>query len=364
MNEIFKAASLSSDVQTLSDEAISLLEHLIATPSFSREEQATAQLLHNHLAGRGVSAQRLGNNIWASNRHFDPAKPSLLLNSHHDTVKPNSGYTRAPFQPYVEDGKLYGLGSNDAGGCLVSLLACFLHFYEREDLRYNLVFAATAEEEISGAGGISSLLPELPAIDCALVGEPTQLHLAVAEKGLLVIDCEVTGQAGHAARDEGDNAIYKALPDIEWFRTFSFPKSSALLGDCRMSVTIISAGTQHNVVPSSCVFTVDIRVNECYTLEEVLEIVSSNVSCSVKSRSLRLRSSHIDEQHPLVQAGLGMGKTVFGSATLSDKALMPFPALKMGPGDSARSHSADEFIYVEEIREGIRTYIELIGKLV
>lgn len=364
MNEIFKAASTGNDIDQLGDEAIVLLEHLIATPSFSREEQATAQLIHKYLSGRGVVPNRSGNNVWAINRHFNKKKPTILLNSHHDTVKPNKGYTRAPFHPFTEDGKLFGLGSNDAGGCLVSLLACFLHFYDRSDLNYNLVFTATAEEEISGANGISSLLPELPKIDFALVGEPTLLQLAIAEKGLLVLDCEVEGQAGHAARDEGENAIYKALPDIEWFRTFRFPKRSALLGECKMSVTVLNAGTQHNVVPSACNFTVDVRVNERYTLEEVLAIVQENVRCKVKSRSLRLRSSHIDEQHPLVQAGVSMGKTVFGSATLSDKALMPFPALKMGPGDSARSHSADEFIYIDEIRAGITDYVTLLSKLV
>jgi acetylornithine deacetylase len=302
--------------------------------------------------------------VWATNRHFDSTKPTLLLNSPHDTVRPNKGYTRAPFQPFVEDGRLFGLGSNDAGGCLVSLLATFLHYFEREDLRYNLIFTATAEEEISGAGGISSLLAELPPIDCALVGEPTLLQLAVAEKGLLVLDCEVDGQSGHAARDEGENAIYKALADIEWFRSYRFPKVSSLLGQCKMSVTMINAGTQHNVVPSRCDFTVDVRVNEMYSLEEVLSIVQGSVQCRVKSRSLRLRSTHIDEQHPLVQAGLNLGKTIFGSATLSDKALMPFPALKMGPGDSARSHSADEYIHLDEIRDGIRTYVDLLGKLI
>lgn len=364
MNDIFKSSPLSLGPSQLYEEAIGLLEHLIATPSFSREEQATAQLLYNHLNARGVGVQRVGNNVWAQNRHFDPSKPTLLLNSHHDTVKPNAGYTRAPFQPYVAEGRLYGLGSNDAGGCLVSLLASFLHFHDREDLKYNVIFSATAEEEISGSGGISSLLPELPAIDCALVGEPTQMQLAIAEKGLLVLDCEVSGLAGHAAREEGDNAIYNALPDIAWFQSYRFPKSSALLGDCKMSVTMINAGTQHNVVPSSCAFTVDIRVNELYTLEDVLQTVRSHVSADVRSRSLRLRSTHIPESHPLVQAGLALGKTVFGSATLSDKALMPFPALKTGPGDSARSHAADEFIYLDEIREGIRTYIALIENIV
>jgi acetylornithine deacetylase len=350
-------------LEQLNTDAVQLLQQLIATPSFSHEEQATAQLLHHFLMRHGMQPQQAGNNVWIRNRHYDPAKPTLLLNSHHDTVKPNKGYTRAPFMPVIEDDKLYGLGSNDAGGCLVSLLAAFRYFYNEPDLAFNLVFAATAEEEISGANGISSLLPELGKIDCAIVGEPTLLEMAIAEKGLLVLDCTATGVSGHAARNEGENAIYKALPDIEWFRNYRFPKSSALLGDCKMSVTVIHAGLQHNVVPDTCTFTVDVRVNDCYTLEEVADIVRSNVACDVKPRSMRLRATRIEETHPLVQAGKALGKNSFGSATLSDKALMPFPALKMGPGDSARSHIADEFIYLSEIGAGIATYIELLKQV-
>jgi acetylornithine deacetylase len=256
------------------------------------------------------------------------------------------------------------LGSNDAGGCLVSLTATFLHFYEQKNLKYNLVLAATAEEEISGKNGIEILLQHLPKIDFAIVGEPTQLNMAVAEKGLLVLDCTSYGIAGHAAREEGDNAIYNAIKDIEWFRTYKFNKVSELLGPMKMSVTIINAGSQHNVIPSECKFTVDVRVNELYTFEEVLEIINQNVECDVQPRSVRLRSSSIALNHLLVQAGIKLGRKYFGSPTTSDKALMPFPALKIGPGDSARSHTADEFIYVDEIKEGIELYIALLNELV
>jgi acetylornithine deacetylase len=353
----------AATIASLYSDALALLQQLIATPSLSREEQGTAQLLHHFMVRHGMEPEQSGNNIWVRNRHFDTAKPTLLLNSHHDTVKPNAGYTRAPFMPAIEDGKLYGLGSNDAGGCLVALLSAFRYFYAEENLAYNLIFAATAEEEISGADGVSSLLPQLGNIDCAIVGEPTLMDMAMAEKGLLVLDCTTSGTSGHAARNEGVNAIYKALPDIEWFRTFRFPRSSSLLGDCKMSVTVINAGLQHNVVPDTCSFTVDVRVNDCYTHEEIMEIVQQHVSCDVKARSLRLRSTRIDEDHPLVRAGKALGKKCFGSATLSDKALMPFPALKMGPGDSLRSHTADEFIYVSEVEEGIDTYIALLKQL-
>ncbi len=343
--------------------AVRLLQQLIAVPSFSREEAATAQLLQDTLQERGVPAFRTGNNVWARSRQYDPSKPTLLLNSHHDTVRPNKGYTRDPHDPVVEDGRLYGLGSNDAGGCLVALLETFLHFEAAAGLRYNLVFVASAEEEISGENGISAALPALGPVDCAIVGEPTQMQLAVAEKGLLVLDCCTTGRSGHAARDEGENALYKALPDIEWFRTYQFPKVSPLLGACKMSVTQMEAGRQHNVVPATCSFTVDVRINECYTSEAVLEIIRGHVACTVTPRSFRLRSTGIDRSHPLVAAGIALGKMPFGSSTTSDKALMPFPALKMGPGDSARSHTADEFIYLSEIEDGIAGYIALLQHL-
>lgn len=343
--------------------AKNLLKDLIAIPSFSKEEQDTSLAIKAVLAQYGVETNTHLNNVWAMNRHYNTARPTLLLNSHHDTVKPNAGYTKDPFTATEENGKLYGLGSNDAGGCLVALLATFLYFYDREDIKYNLVFAATAEEEISGANGIVSLLDKIGTIDAAIVGEPTLMQMAVAEKGLVVLDCYVDGISGHAAREEGDNAIYKAVKDIEWFSQYSFSKTSPLTGPVKMSVTMIEAGTQHNVVPATCKFTVDVRVNECYTNEEVVEEIKNKISCRVEPRSLRLRATAIDTEHPLVKAGLALSRQTFGSATLSDKALMPYPALKMGPGDSARSHSADEFIYLREIEEGIDIYIELLNRL-
>ncbi|HRI59598.1 MAG TPA: M20 family metallo-hydrolase [Saprospiraceae bacterium] len=349
------------EMHQLAKEAVELLQRLIAIPSFSREENDTATLIETWLRGKSVSTNRIKNNVWAVNRYFDPSKPTVLLNSHHDTVRPNQGYTRDPFSPDVAEGKLYGLGSNDAGGALVGLLATFLYYYEQKGLPFNLIYAATAEEEISGKDGIELILKELGEIDCALVGEPTQMNLAIAEKGLMVLDCIALGKSGHAAREEGENALYKALDDIEWFRTYKYPKVSELLGPVKMSVTVIQAGAQHNVVPDECRFTVDVRVNEFYTFEEVLDIIRSNVRCRVEPRSLRMRSSIIPPGHPLVKAGLALGRTMYGSPTTSDKALMPFPALKIGPGDSARSHTADEFIFVKEIEEGIDLYIKLLA---
>ncbi|MBO0930537.1 M20 family metallo-hydrolase [Fibrella aquatilis] len=346
--------------------AIALLKQLIATPSMSREEGATGDLIATYLDQNGVVYDRLGHNVWAKNRHFDPTKPTLLLNSHHDTVKPNPSWTRDPFAPVVEGDVLYGLGSNDAGGCLVSLLATFVALYDRTDLSHNLVMAATAEEEISGRGGIESLLPHLPPLAVAIVGEPTQMQLAIAEKGLLVLDCTVTGRAGHAARDEGDNAIYKALPDMQWFQTYAYPKVSPLLGPVKQSVTMVEAGTQHNVVPDVCTFTVDVRVTEQYTLEEILAIVRDHVSATVTPRSVRLRPSGIAPGHPLVQAGLALGRTTYGSPTLSDQALLTqngrvIPSLKCGPGRSERSHTADEFVLLSEIEAGIAGYRALLA---
>jgi len=352
-------------IARLETEAIELLKRLIAIPSFSKEEDRTAELIVGYLESKGVAASRLQNNIWAVNKHFDPARPSLLLNSHHDTVKPNKAYTLDPFTPLEKDGRLYGLGSNDAGGCLVSLIATFLYFYEEQGLAYNIVLAATAEEEISGHNGIELLVPTLPKIEWGIVGEPTKLDLAVAEKGLLVLDCVSHGKAGHAAREEGDNAIYKALKDIEWFHGYRAPKVSDLLGPVKMSVTVIDTDNKaHNVVPSQCHFVVDVRVNECYTFEELLGIIREAVRCDVTPRSLRLRSSGIALDHPIVQSGLRLGRTCYGSPTTSDKALMPFPALKTGPGDSARSHTADEYIFLGEIGEGIRNYIELLKSVI
>jgi len=364
-------------IEQLYNDSVKLLKQLITTPSFSKEEDKTADIIEAFLKSKNVDACRFLNNVWARNKYFDESNPTILLNSHHDTVKPNKGYTLNPFLPIEKDGKLFGLGSNDAGGCLVSLIAMFLYFYQQENLKYNLVLAATAEEEISGMNGIEALLKNkrfLASIKEAtyppfrgwvgIVGEPTQMNMAVAEKGLLVLDCTAHGKAGHAAREEGDNAIYKAIKDIEWFRTYKFDKVSDLLGSMKMSVTIINAGSQHNVIPSECKFTVDVRVNELYTFEEVLDIIKRNVQCDVQPRSVRLRSSSIALDHPLVRAGIKLGRKYFGSPTTSDKALMPFPALKIGPGDSARSHTADEFIYVDEIKEGIELYIKLLNEIV
>lgn len=354
----------NSATDILIEEAVTLLKELIQTPSFSKEEDQTAGIISRFLALKGVATSRVGNNVFAQNQFYDAAKPSILLNSHHDTVRPNAQYTRDPFSPQVEDGKLFGLGSNDAGGCLVSLLATFLYFHQQRNLKYNLVFAATAEEEISGKNGIEYTLPFLPKIDCAIVGEPTLLQLAVAERGLLVLDCTAHGKAGHAARNEGENALYKAMQDIEWIRTWAFEKVSPLIGPVKMSVTAIETPNKtHNIVPAECTFVVDVRVNELYTFEEVLETIEANIKSTVVCRSMRLRATAIALEHPLVQAGIALQKSTYGSPTTSDKALMSFPALKAGPGDSARSHTADEFIYVNEIHEGIRFYIQLLNQL-
>lgn len=348
----------------LQDDAVALLKELITIPSLSREEEKTADAIEAFLQKREVQTQRKGNNIWAFNKHFAPLKPTLLLNSHHDTVKPNSGYSRDPFQPAVEDGKLYGLGSNDAGGCLVSLISTFLYYFNSENLKYNICLAASAEEEISGINGLESILPELGVLDFAIVGEPTLMNLAIAERGLMVLDCAVHGKAGHAAREEGDNAIYKALKDIEWFKNYRFAKVSELFGPLKMSVTVINAGTQHNVVPELCSFVVDVRVTDAYTNEEVLKIIKTNVDCEVKPRSTRLKPSSIDKTHPIVKSGLGMGKSTYGSPTTSDQALLSIPSVKVGPGDSARSHMADEYVYVQEIHYGIEQYIEMLRPVI
>lgn len=351
------------ETEQLYENAVALLRQMIQTPSLSREEAATAALLAGFLKEHGVEAHRKKNNVWAFNRHYDPTKPTILLNSHHDTVKPNSAYTRDPFAATVEGDRLYGLGSNDAGASGVSLLATFLHFYDRKDLKYNLCVAITAEEENSGHDGLECVIPELGPLEFAIVGEPTLMQLAIAERGLMVVDCTAHGKAGHAAREEGDNAIYKAVKDIEWFRTYRFPKVSDLFGAVKMSVTIISAGTQHNVVPAECRFTVDIRVTDRYTNEEVLEVIKEHVACEVKARSTRLRPSSIRPDHPIVQAGLALGRTTYGSPTTSDQALLDIPSLKLGVGDSARSHSADEFVYLSEIREGIELYIKMLSAI-
>ena len=348
----------------LYESAVLLLKQLIATPSFSKEEQGTAEIIATYFDQHQIAYSRVGNNLYAKNKHYDINKPSILLNSHHDTVLPNKGYTIDPFTPFEKDGKLFGLGSNDAGGCLVSLIATFIHFYNQENTAYNIVFAASAEEEISGVNGIELVLPNLGAIDFGIVGEPTQLEMAVAERGLMVIDCIAQGSAGHAARDEGENALYKALEDINWIRNFKFEKVSELLGECRLTVTVIETDNkQHNVVPGQCKFVIDARVNELYNFDEILAVFKLHLKSSFKPRSTRMKSTSIALDHPLVKAGIHLGKGYYGSPTTSDKALMPFPTLKMGPGDSARSHTADEFIYLTEIEAGIIAYIQLIDQI-
>ncbi|MGB3007029.1 MAG: M20 family metallo-hydrolase [Chitinophagaceae bacterium] len=356
---------MNSDIKILQDDALALLKELVSTPSFSKEEEQTAGILCRFIGTRGIEHTRVGNNVFALNKYYDEKKPTILLNSHHDTVKPNPQYTKDPFFPVIEYGKLYGLGSNDAGGCLTSLLATYLYLFDKQHLKYNIIFAATAEEEISGTGGIEYTLPYLPKIDCAIVGEPTQMQMAVAERGLMVLDCISHGKAGHAARNEGENAIYKALKDIEWLHSYQFNKISELLGPSKMSVTVIETENKaHNVVPPVCKFVVDTRVNELYSFEEIIDIIKLNVQCEVMPRSTRLRSTSIALDHPLVKAGIKLGRTYYGSPTTSDKALMPFPTLKMGPGDSARSHTADEYIYIDEIKNGIDLYIRLLEQIV
>ncbi len=356
-----------SELNTLYKDAVALLKQLISIPSFSKEEHQTATAIETFLGSKSIIPNRFLNNVWAINKNHSKNKPTLLLNSHHDTVKPNNAYTTDPFLPTEKDGKLYGLGSNDAGGCLVSLLATFVYFYHKNNLPFNILFAATAEEEISGKNGIEALLQQedfkQQNITCGIVGEPTLLNMAIAEKGLLVLDCAAYGKAGHAAREEGENAIYKAIKDIGWFSNYRFDKVSDLLGSMKMSVTIINAGSQHNIVPHECRFTVDVRVNELYGFDEVLSIIKQNTTCDIQPRSFRLRSTSISLDHPLVKAGLSLNKTYYGSPTTSDKALMPFPTLKIGPGNSARSHTADEFIYLDEIKEGIKTYIAQLYKM-
>lgn len=346
-----------------SQQAIQLLQNLISTPSFSREEDKTGTIIETFLKKRGITTHRQGNNIWAKNAHFSDKLPTILLNSHHDTVKPVKAWTRDPFAADIVEGKLFGLGSNDAGGCLVSLLATFCHFYATQ-LPYNLVLLASAEEEISGRGGVEAVLPNLPPISVGIVGEPTLTQMAVAEKGLMVMDGIARGKAGHAAREEGINAIYIALDDIARLKNFQFQKKSDLLGAVKISVTQIEAGTQHNVVPDECRFVVDVRTNECYSNSDIWAILKEQVQSELTPRSMRLNSSKIDLKHPLIGRGQSMGLSYYGSPTLSDQALMNFPTLKIGPGDSARSHTADEFIYVEEIEKGMSVYRQLLTDLI
>lgn len=348
------------DKTKLTNDALLLLQTLIETPSLSKEEESSAKLLEDFFHSISIPTRRMGNNVWALNRYFDAALPTILLNSHHDTVKPNQGYSRDPYKAVIEDGKLFGLGSNDAGGSLVSLIAAFSFFYNKK-MPYNLILAATAEEEISGKNGIASILPELPELHLAIVGEPTLLQMAVAEKGLLVIDAVVKGKAGHAARDEGENAIYNALDDLNLIKNYRFKKQSAYLGENKVTATLINAGSQHNVVPDICTYTLDVRVTDAYSLEEALKELSQVLKAELQPRSLRLNSSTIASDHKIIRVANKLELNLYGSPTLSDQALIPFPSVKIGPGDSARSHTADEFIYLDEITQGIALYINLLN---
>jgi len=349
----------------LTNSAIELLKKLIETQSFSSEEEQTALHIEEWFKSHNIDYKRTKNNVWATNKYFEEGKPTLLLNSHHDTVKPNSAYTKDPFSAIVEDGKLYGLGSNDAGGCLVSLLATFTYFYNHKDLKYNLVMVASAEEESSGPNGLNSMLSVIPEIDVAIVGEPTQMNLAVAEKGLVVFDAVLKGTPSHAAHPNDDNVIYKSIETLQWFKDFKFEKSSKALGDVKLTVSQISAGKQHNAVPADLNLVIDVRVNDAYSNTEVAEVLQNQAPVdSIEPRSLRLNSSSIPTDHELVKAGLAMGRTTYGSPTLSDQAVLSCPSLKLGPGESKRSHSADEYIYISEIEEGIKIYIELLERVI
>lgn len=352
------------EIQTIKYEVIELLKKLISTPSFSGEEDKTAALIKSFLEEKKIVAFQSNNNIWATNKYFSEEKPSLLLNSHHDTVRPNQGYTNDPFNAFEKEGKLFGLGSNDAGASIVSLLALFIHFYASKNLKYNLIYAATAEEESSGTKGLNSLLKELPAIDFAVVGEPTGMELAIAEKGLLVIDAYAPGIAGHAAHNNTENAIYNAIKDIDWIRNYEFPELSEVLGKVKMTVTQIDAGQEHNVVPGQCHFVIDVRVTEKYTNREVFDWIDKHTLSKLKARSFRLNSSSISKEHAIVKAAVELGRKTYGSPTLSDQSVLSCPSLKLGPGESTRSHKADEYIELREIDEAIDLYIKIIEKII
>ncbi|MCK5442679.1 MAG: M20 family metallo-hydrolase [Maribacter sp.] len=347
--------------EMLTEKAIELLKELISIQSFSGEEHHTAEAIERWFDTFDIPFQRETNNIFAKNKHWDDAKPTLLLNSHHDTVKPNKAYTRDPFHPHIEDGKLYGLGSNDAGGPLVSLLATFVYFYSEENLNHNILMVASAEEENAGPKSLRGLLPHLPKIDVAIVGEPTLMNLAIAEKGLVVFDAVVKGTPSHAAHPNNDNSIYNTIKVLEWFKNYTFEKTSEALGDVKLTVTQISAGSQHNVVPAHTDLVIDVRVNDCYSNQEIADVLKAEAPCELEERSLRLNSSSIDTNHPLVQSGIALGRETYGSPTLSDQAALTCQSIKLGPGDSTRSHSANEFIYVREIEEGIDLYVKILS---
>jgi len=344
----------------LTNKAIDLLKALISIQSFSGEENKTADTIEAWFKEFEIPHERIHNNVFAKNKHWDDNKPTLLLNSHHDTVKPNKAYTKDPFHAHIEDGKLYGLGSNDAGGCLVSLIATFTYYYTVENLNHNILLVASMEEENAGAHSLRWLLPQLPKINVAIVGEPTLMQLAIAEKGLVVFDAVVKGTPTHAAHLNDNNAIYNTIEVLEWFKNYKFDKSSEALGEVKMTVTQINAGSQHNVVPSQVELVVDVRVNDAYTNKEIADLLKEEAPCEIQERGLKLNSSKIDKDHPLVKSGIALGRTTYGSPTLSDQAALTCQSLKLGPGDSTRSHSADEYIYIDEIEEGIDLYIRIL----
>lgn len=349
-------------MEALKEDILGLLKVLIATPSISQEEDQSARIIASYLENKSIPVHQKGNNLWAMNKRFDVSKPTVLLNSHHDTVKPNAGYIKNPFSPVEENGKIYGLGSNDAGGALVSLIGTFVYLYDH-DLPYNLVLLASAEEEISGKNGVELALQQLPDIHCGIVGEPTEMRVAIAERGLMVIDAHINGKAGHVARDEGINALYLAMEDVQTIQHHSFQRISDVLGSVKTTVTVMESGNQHNVVPDFASYVIDVRLNECYTHQEVLAILSNQLHATLQPRSMRLKPSGISQDHPLVLAANILDWELFGSATMSDQALMDFPTIKLGPGKSERSHTADEFIYREEIYSGLEKYIKLLETL-
>ena len=341
---------------------IELLSKLIGIPSFPREEKAAADFLEAFLTGEGFCVNRRGNNLWIES--CAPAgRPSILLNAHLDTVRPSSGYTRDPFSATLEGDCLYGLGSNDCGGSLVSLLQAFKVLSSRPQ-PYRLIYSVTAEEEVGGTGGIETIFQDMGPIALGIIGEPTGMRMAVAEKGLMVLDCTAHGKSGHAARNEGVNAIYKALEDIEWFRNYKFPKVSEHCGEVKMTVTQINAGSQHNVVPDSCTFVVDIRGNGIYNNLAILDEVGKHVKCDFKPRSTRHNGAFIELDHPVVKRGLSLGLETFGSPTTSNQSVCPFTTLKIGPGDSSRSHTADEYIKVSEVESAVDVYVKLLDNLI
>ena len=349
-------------MNALQKHSIQLLQRLISTESFSENEGGTARHLKDWCDVYSIQYEEIGHTVWATNKHYSPDKPTLLLNSHHDTVRPNKAYTRDPFEATIEDGKLFGLGSNDAGGALVSLLATFTHFYTATDLSHNLLFVGSVEEETAGSKSLRGILKDLPPVDLALVGEPTLLDMAIAEKGLLVFDGTIKGTPSHAAHPNADNPIMKLPEVLAWFSNYTFDRESNVLGPVKMTVTQIEAGSQHNVVPSQVKLVVDVRVNDQYNNAELADLLQKEAPCELTPRSLHLESSAISKTHPLVQAGIALGQKTYGSPTLSDQAALKCPSLKMGPGDSQRSHSADEFIYVAEIEQAIDLYIALLNK--